>query len=92
MACRYCDFAAPIGRPRDGPETARDAIDAYLELLGSRGRRAELHFFGGEPFDAEEVVHFAVEYAKLRAAELGMRSASRSRRMASSVGPAPLDR
>lgn len=74
LICRYCDFAAS-GDPgsRMDLETARDAVDAYLELLDSRGRRnAELHFFGGEPFDAEEVVHFAVEYAQLRAAELGM--------------------
>ena len=72
--CRYCDFAAP----RPSHETmsislAREAINAYLLLRQSRGHKsAEVHFFGGEPFVAEEVVQFSVEYATVRAAELGM--------------------
>jgi uncharacterized protein len=54
-------------------DLARDAIDAYLALLVSRGRTtAQVHFFGGEPFDAEDVVHFSVEYARRRASELGL--------------------
>lgn len=74
LACRYCDFATPGGPSLAmDPAMARSAIDAYLEVLRSHGRRrAELHFFGGEPFEADDVVHFAVEYAALRAAELGM--------------------
>jgi uncharacterized protein len=74
LGCRYCDFpASPSGNPVMGLRLARETIDAYLDLLSSSGRdRGEVHFFGGEPFDAEEVVHFAVEYASARAAELGI--------------------
>lgn len=71
MGCRYCDFAAP---KLDGPvmsfDVARRAVDAYLELLRANGREyGEIHFFGGEPFFAMEVVQFIVEYATLRASE-----------------------
>ncbi len=71
MACRYCDFAAPKQTsPVMDLETARDAIDAYLNLLAQHGKtRAEIHFFGGEPFYAARTVHFAVEYAQARAFE-----------------------
>jgi uncharacterized protein len=66
MACHYCDFAAP---KRNSPimslDTARQAIDAYFKLLCESGEHhAEVHFFGGEPFFAEKVIHFAVEYAR----------------------------
>lgn len=74
MGCRYCDFGAP-----DQPETkmdlnlARAAANAYLKLLHENEQtRGEIHFFGGEPFFAPEVVHFVVEYALVRAAELGL--------------------
>ncbi len=74
LNCRYCDFAAP---KHDSPvmdlEMARQAIDAYLFLMQSAGRPvAEIHFFGGEPFAADTLVHFAVEYTALRASELGL--------------------
>jgi uncharacterized protein len=72
MGCRYCDFAAP---KLDGAimrlNMARGAVDAYLNLLKAAGREhAEIHFFGGEPFFAMNVVQFIVEYAALRASEL----------------------
>lgn len=74
LGCRYCDFPASLpGSPVMALGLARHAIDAYLGLVASHGRdRAEVHFFGGEPFDAEEVVHFAVEYASMCAAKLGL--------------------
>jgi uncharacterized protein len=73
MACRYCDFAAPKqSSPVMDVNLAREAVDAYFDLLQAVGnRRAEVHFFGGEPFAAESVVHFVVAYAAKRAAELG---------------------
>jgi uncharacterized protein len=53
---------------------ARQAVDAYLQILVENIRQhAEVHFFGGEPFFAEEVVHFVVDYANVRAEQLGMR-------------------
>ena len=62
LGCRYCDFAAPKQTsPVMDLGLARQAIDGYLNLLKSAGQsHAELHFFGGEPFYAGAVVHFAV--------------------------------
>jgi uncharacterized protein len=52
---------------------ARQAVNAYLELLLQAGKkRAEVHFFGGEPFYAPKVVQFVVNFARLRGAELGI--------------------
>ena len=49
-------------------ELARQAIDAYIRLIQTNGRSlVEIHFFGGEPFFAWEVVFFAVEYARWQA-------------------------
>jgi uncharacterized protein len=72
--CRYCDFSAPKdGSPAMELSLARDAIDSYLLLKKSSGvSRVEIHFFGGEPFHAENVVQFSVEYATMRAAKMGM--------------------
>ncbi len=75
MACPYCDFAAP---KRNSPvmslNLARDAVNAYFALIQKAGQgSAEVHFFGGEPFFAEKVVHFVVEYAKIKALEHGIR-------------------
>ncbi|NWF69126.1 MAG: radical SAM protein [Chloroflexi bacterium] len=74
LGCPYCDFAAPKTRSAVmDVALARDAIDAYLRLLAEGGHtRGEVHFFGGEPFFAPRVVHFAVEYAAARAAAAGI--------------------
>lgn len=74
MGCRYCGFAAP---KQTGPvmslALARTAVDAYLNLLtASDERHANIHFFGGEPFFAADVVHFVANYATGRAAQVGM--------------------
>jgi uncharacterized protein len=51
---------------------ARDALTWYLDLVaGSGARTAGIHFFGGEPFCAEEVVQFAFHFARLKAAQIG---------------------
>ena len=75
MACQYCDFAAPKrASPIMRVELARAAIDSYLALLAAaKEARAEVHFFGGEPFAAAHVVDFAVAYTSRRAAALGIR-------------------
>jgi len=74
LDCKYCDFAAPKhSSPVMDVALARDAINSYLVLKQSSGAsKAEIQFFGGEPFYAEEVVRFSVEYATRRAAELGL--------------------
>ena len=73
MRCAYCDFAAPKQTsPVMDLDTARQAIDAYLELLAAQGgTHMELHFFGGEPFFAPRTLHFVVEYGLAKAAERG---------------------
>jgi uncharacterized protein len=74
MACRYCNFAAPKGAsPAMDLDLARAAIDAYLTLLQEGKReKGQIHFFGGEPFRAAQVVEFVVMYAAYRAAALGI--------------------
>jgi uncharacterized protein len=52
-------------------ELARDALAWYLDLVSDSGmERASVHFFGGEPFCAQEVVDLAYHFARLRAAEI----------------------
>lgn len=70
MGCRYCDFAAPKRNSSVmSLSLARATVDAYFALLQRQGeRRAEIHFFGGEPFLADQVIHFVVNYATALAA------------------------
>jgi uncharacterized protein len=74
MACGYCDFAAPkSGSPTMDLHLARAAVEGYLVLLDRGGHRhGAVHFFGGEPFRAPNVVEFIVEFAARRASELGI--------------------
>jgi len=76
LACRYCNFDAPKqSSPRMPAALAREAVDAYIQLLMSaRKQTLEVQFFGGEPFYAWDTVFFTVEYARLRAAELGLKT------------------
>lgn len=73
LACEYCNFVT--GGEREAVmsrETVRDAVAWYLDVVAQSGAQAaEVHFFGGEPFCAEEVVDFAFHAARLRAAEIG---------------------
>jgi len=72
MDCVYCDFAAPKQTsPVMDLSLARAAVDAYLNLLPLDSQHAAIHFFGGEPFFAPNVIHFVVAYATMRAAERG---------------------
>jgi uncharacterized protein len=73
LACEYCGFLPEdeAGRIME-LGLARAAISWYLGLVEASGAStAEIHFFGGEPFFAPEVVDFAVHYARTKAAELG---------------------
>jgi uncharacterized protein len=75
LGCRYCSFAASKkGSPVLPLALARKAIHAYLELLHDAGKTSgEIHFFGGEPFYAQELVHFATGFAASESARLGVR-------------------
>ncbi len=69
MACRYCDFLTGDSRVMDF-NTTRHAVNAYIvHLKGRQCAVGALHFFGGEPFYAPQVVQFALEYARLKAFE-----------------------
>jgi uncharacterized protein len=73
MACRYCGFLDAPGLGSMSFETARRAIDAYLDLIADEGLgRADVHLFGGEPLHAPEVVEFVVGHARLAAAARGV--------------------
>jgi len=53
-------------------ELARDAVDWYMGTVSRAGRQdAEIHFFGGEPFCAPEVLDLTVHLARIRAEEIG---------------------
>ena len=74
MACQYCDFGVEKDRKaKMSLPLVRQALDAYVDLL-ERGdsRLINVHFFGGEPFFAAEIVHFAVAYATHLARNLSM--------------------
>ena len=74
LACKYCGF----WNGNDPGTTmslklVRDSVDWYLDLVCQAGQPdAQIHFFGGEPFSAEEVVDFAMHYARARAAGSGL--------------------
>jgi uncharacterized protein len=73
MACAYCTFLDAPPAPPMTLDTARAAVDAYLELTGRAGAtRGEIHFFGGEPLHAPDVVAFVVGHARRAAAERGL--------------------
>jgi uncharacterized protein len=73
LGCRYCDFPADDSNEKMKLELARDAVDAYLDLILQSGKaECEIHFFGGEPFFAPAVVQFVVEHARMRAAHSGI--------------------
>ena len=74
LGCAYCSFQSMQDpNPVMTLELARDAIDWYLGLLRENGvPMAEIHFFGGEPFCAQEVLDFVFHYAHLKASEAGL--------------------
>jgi uncharacterized protein len=74
LACRYCGFLTASETNRImGLKLARDAVDWYMGLVGQSGQgRAEVHYFGGEPFCAQEVVDLTVHMARIRAEAIGV--------------------
>lgn len=74
LACKYCGFGnAPDTLTRMTPSLVRSAVDWYYDLLCQAGvPNAQVHFFGGEPFCAEDTVAFAVEYSNRCARQVGL--------------------
>lgn len=73
LACAYCGFLA--GQEANqimDLHLAREAIAWHLDQVVDSGlRTTAIHFFGGEPFCADEVVILAYHYARIRAAQIG---------------------
>ncbi len=73
LACAYCGFFAPEQTEKMGLAAAATAVQWYIKQLQDVGRSAgEIHFFGGEPFCAPDVVEFVVYLAQKLAEERGI--------------------
>ncbi len=74
LTCVYCDFGAPgASRERMSIATAVAAVDWIAEIARAAGeKRFEVHFFGGEPLFAGEVIDAAVHRARIVAARLDL--------------------
>lgn len=73
MACHYCDFAAATGRETMSLPLAMAAVEGWAARVRETGGAClELHFFGGEPFVAGDVIQAAVLRTRLLAARHGM--------------------
>ncbi|MBI3153715.1 MAG: radical SAM protein [Chloroflexi bacterium] len=74
LQCVYCDFITDqsAGSAMSLP-MVKQVIDAYFEILDEeKSERADIQFFGGEPFYSPEVVYFSVVYARRKAEERAM--------------------
>jgi len=72
LACRYCGFLTPAASQKDMDlKLARDAVNWYMGRVRQTGaQHAEVHYFGGEPFCADEVLDLTVPLARIRAREV----------------------
>jgi len=74
LRCRYCGFGATraAGETLD-IATALQTVDWMAERLSLGHRsRFEVHFFGGEPFCASDVVDAVIHRVRWRASQLGL--------------------
>jgi uncharacterized protein len=73
LACAYCDFGSVSpGSDTMSPATAVAAVDWMAQRMQRAGRRSvRVHFFGGEPLLAPEVVAVAVHRVRLLAGRYG---------------------
>jgi uncharacterized protein len=70
-ACNYCDFGAEdASSVKMSYQLAAKMVDWYASVLSSQNRKImEIHFFGGEPMMAKNVVEVVVQKARLTACE-----------------------
>ena len=70
LACVYCNFGGPTApKVFMKPEIAVSAVDWMAGRLVAAGRRDfQIHFFGGEPFIAPEIVDIVVHRARWQSA------------------------
>lgn len=69
-ACKYCDFGSGRGKHRTMPLTIADAtVTWYADFIRHCGQSLmKVHFFGGEPFVAREVVETVIHRSRALAA------------------------
>ena len=73
LACVYCGFAAAPDSGQMDPRLACAAVDWMADRAARAGHQTlDVHFFGGEPLAAPEVVRAAVRHTRARAAERGL--------------------
>jgi uncharacterized protein len=74
-ACVYCDFGADkASAERMSFQLASKTIDWYSALMKKQQRETlEIHFFGGEPMMAKDVIEVVVQRAKIAAYENNQR-------------------
>jgi uncharacterized protein len=73
LACRYCGFVPEDDERGDmSPALAHDVVDWYLRLVSQAQQpHAEIHYFGGEPFCATDVLDVTVHQAHIWSEETG---------------------
>jgi uncharacterized protein len=74
LSCAYCGFGAGTA-PREtmDPEMAATAVDWMAEQALKAGQdRLDIHFFGGEPFVAPDVVEVVIHRARAAADKFGL--------------------
>jgi uncharacterized protein len=73
-SCLYCDFGSEGGKTVRMPyRLAAGAVDWYAGLMETRKQKIlEIHFFGGEPMMARDVIEVALHRARLLAHEKQM--------------------
>lgn len=72
LACNYCGFLPEAGQPTMSLDMTAQVVNWYMDQAAAYDiHQAEIHFFGGEPFYADEVVMLAVHLGRRRAAEIG---------------------
>jgi uncharacterized protein len=74
LSCVYCDFGSRTAKyDRIDSTMLVRTIDWFVETAqANKERYIEIHFFGGEPFIAQDVVEIAVHRARLLAAKKQM--------------------
>jgi len=74
LTCACCAFAASQQGPKMDLKLAAAGIDWMADHASRHGKSVlDIHFFGGEPMMAPDVVEVAVHRARARALELGLR-------------------
>lgn len=76
IGCHYCSFGSrAVGRERMRLDVARWSVDWYVgRVLAANRQDVCVHFFGGEPLIARDVVELVVHRARALAAQHGLKT------------------